>query len=446
MQASYRKMDRSVVKGSSMIINCTLNVPMLLPTIPKDWEVSTCLENFDEIDFSNDASVVFLSTTSSDMVHAYRIASRFKKSGKRIFFGGHSDAMSVDIMKMVCDAVYYGVPDASWTRRMLNDALGDKIQGEYHCGMNIDFAFDYSVYVGQKIDHLIVVSSLGCKHRCDFCQHQVQYDGVFRLRNIDFVIEDLKSIKKYTRVAAFRDANFYNDRDHVLALCDRIISEGLDMKWGAQCPVYIGKDKEVLKRMRQAGCRVLFIGYESLDQGNLAGVHKPNRVDKYHEYTRNIQETGMHIVGYFVFGFDRDTAESFREVYSFVNQARLALPLINMYTPIPGTRLFDRLKEEGRVNMPSAKRFVEEDIVFSIPCNRCHFIPKSAPAAELEQGFMDLYRKLTSFPQILKRSLVPNMFDTFYLLIMNLNMRFERRKLELSLKNGSIHYSVGRKQ
>ena len=432
VQASYRKMDRSVVKGSSMIINCTLNVPMLLPTVPHDWEVSTCLENFDEIDFSNDASVIFLSTTSSDMVHAYRIAERFRSQGKRIFFGGHSDAMSVEIMKMVCDAVYFGVPDASWTKMMLDDALENNIQQEYHCGINIDFPFDYSVYEGEKIDHLIVVSSIGCKHRCDYCQHQVQYDGIYKLRDIDHVIGDLKSISKYTRIAAFRDANFYNDRDHTLALCDRIISEGLNMKWGAQCPVYIGKDKEVLQRMHKAGCKVLFIGYESLNQDNLVGIHKPSRVDKFREYTKNIRDSGMHIVGYFMFGFDQDTAETFRDVYSFVNETGLALPLLNIYTPIPGTRLFDRLREEGRVQLPPAGEFVEKDIVFSIPCGCCHFTPKRVPAAELEEGFMDLYRKFTSYRQIIKRSLKPSLFDTFYLLIMNLNMRFERRKLELA--------------
>ena len=100
VQPSYRKMDRSVVKGSSMIINCTLNVPMLMPTIPKDWEISTCLENFTEIDYNSDASVVFLSTTSSDIVHAYHVARKFKELNKKVFFGGHSDSMSIEVMKM----------------------------------------------------------------------------------------------------------------------------------------------------------------------------------------------------------------------------------------------------------------------------------------------------------------------------------------------------------
>lgn len=434
VQPSYRKMDRTVVKGSSMIINCTLNVPMLMPTIPGDWEMDTCLENFREIDYSNDASVVFLSTTSSDIVHAYNVAVKFKELGKRVFFGGHSDTMSVNVMKLICDSIYWGIPDAAWMKRMLHDALTDSIKPEYQCGINVDFPFDYSVFEGEKIDHLIVTSSVGCRHRCDYCQHTVQYGGIYKLRDIDFVIEDMRSIKKFAGIAAFRDSNFYNDRDYTMALCERIIEEKLDMKWGAQCPITIGKNKDLLKKMYQSGCRALFIGYESLNQENLKSVNKPSKVEHYKEYTRNIRDAGMYVVGYFVFGWDYDTKEIFSEVYDFVRETRLSLPIINMYTPVPGTQYFNRLVEEGRVELPAPEDFVETDLIYSIPCNCCHYTPLGAPPAELEQEFMKLYRKFTTPGQILRRSIGNNLPESIALLKMNLNLRFERRKLDLSLR------------
>lgn len=434
VQPSYRKMDRSVVKGSSMIINCTLNVPMLLPTIPDDWETSFCLENFDPINYHSDASVVFLSTTSSDIVHAYNVACKFKEQNKKVFFGGHTDTMSVEVMKRICDAIYFGIPDKKWMKNMLVDALKDKILPEYHCGINIDFPFDYSVFNGQKVDHLIVVSSVGCKHRCDYCQHTVQYDGIHKLRDIKYVIEDLKSIKNFTRIAAFRDSNFYNNRDYVHQLCDAIISEELNMKWGAQCPVSIGKDITLLMKMYEAGCRMLFIGYETLSQDNLKSVHKPNRVEKYREYTKNIRDAGIYVVGYFFFGFDHDTKDSFREVYSFVHETKLSLPIINLYTPVPGTRFYNRLVEEKRVSLPKAEDFVKTDLIYSIPCSRCHFEPLKATKSELEKEFLLLYRKFTTPWEILRRSKGANLLESILLLKMNLNLRFERRKIELSVK------------
>lgn len=430
VQCSYRKMDRTVVKGSSMIINCTLNVPMLMPTVPEEWEMETVLENFDEIDYSNDASVIFISTTSSDMVHAYHVAARFRELGKKIFFGGFSDTMSVHVMKRICHSVYWGNPDAAWMQRMLDDALNNDIKPEYRCGINIDFPFDYSVFQGEKIDHLIVVSSVGCRHRCDYCQHTVQYDGEYKLRAINHVIEDMRSVKKYARIAAFRDSNFYNDGAYTRALCERIIGEKLHMKWGAQCPVTIGKNPDLLKLMYKAGCRALFIGYESLNQDNLSSVHKPSLVKNFISCTKNIREAGIYVVGYFVFGWDYDTRESFQKVFDFVRESKLSLPIINMYTPVPGTRFYDRLVEEGRAGLPEPENFVQEDLIFSIPCNTCHYTPLSAPSTELEEEFMKLYRKFTTPRQLLRRSLGHNLPETIALLRMNLNLRFERRRLD----------------
>ena len=429
VQPSYRKMDRSVVKGSSLIINCTLNVSMLMPTIPDDWEKSFCLENFDEIDYNSDATVVFLSTTSSDVVHAYRVAKIFKTHGKIVFFGGHQETMSLEVMRSVCDAFYFGVPDKHWMEKMLTDVLNQKIKKEYHCGINIDFPFDYSVFKGKKIDHLIAMSSIGCKYRCDYCQHQVQYDGVYKLRNIDCIIEDIKSIKKYTKVVAFRDANFYLQKDHVIKLCDRIIAEKINIKWGAQCPISIGQDPEVLHKMAMAGCRALFIGYESLNQDNLSNVHKPVRADKYREYTKNIRKSGIYVIGYFMFGFDYDTYEAFDDVYRFIREMKISVPLMNLYTPVPGTRLFNRLKSENRLKVPSAENFVKTDLIFSIPCSRCHFIPKMASTEELEKGFAKLYQKLTLYPEILRRSVGRNFIESVLLFKMNLDLRSERKKL-----------------
>ncbi len=434
VQPSYRKMDRSVVKGSSMIINCTLNVPMLLPTIPDDWEIDICLESFNPIDFSNDASVVFLSTTSSDMVHAYHIAEKFKKQNKKIFFGGHSDSLSVEVMKRICDGIYFGNPDKNLMKTMLNDALNDNIKQEYHCGINIDFPFDYSVFKGQKIDHLIVVSGVGCVYNCDYCQHTVQYNKIHKQRKIDCVIADLKSIKEFAPVAAFRDSNFYNESNYVHQLCNRIIREKLNMKWGAQCPIGIGKEPQLLKKMYRAGCRMLFIGYESLNQENLKSVRKPNRVDKYKEYTKNIQDAGIYVVGYFFFGFDYDTKDSFTEVYEFVRDTKLSLPIINIYTPVPGTRLYSRLVKEKRVKLPTAQHFVESDPIYSIPCSRCHFEPLNATKRELEDGFLELYQKFTTPREILSRSKGANLQESLLLLKMNLNLRFERRKIEKAQK------------
>jgi radical SAM superfamily enzyme YgiQ (UPF0313 family) len=89
-------------------------------------------------------------------------------------------------------------------------------------------------------------------------------------------------------IAAFKDVNIYNNRKYLLLLCSKIIDEGIDLLWGAQCTIDIGDDPEALSLLHQAGCRALFIGLESLSQKNLDGVRKPYTTSSYRSWAKQI--------------------------------------------------------------------------------------------------------------------------------------------------------------
>jgi len=426
IQPSFRKIDGTIVKGE-FLGNRSIEMPILCAAIPKHWEKMYCYEYLDDIDFDSDAGVIIIMGTSMDIIHGYKIAEIFKAKNKTIVYGGYQDAFSLTFMKGVADTIYHGIPGPEQMEAILEDAFENKLKSEYHCGVNIDFPFDYSIFKGKKLKYVQIITSLGCHFKCDFCCQPVLNGGAYHLRSIDNVIKDLKSVRKQSKYIGFRDANILNRKSHLVELCSRIIEEKLNIRWAAQCSITIGSDLKLLALMKKAGCRILFFGLESLNQDNLNSIHKPLDAATYANLIAKVHKAGIFTAAYFMFGFDHDTTKAFDNVYSFVKKTKLAIPLINIYNPIPGSRLFERLKAEKRLDYPDLEPYLKDPPIHSLPCSKSYFTPKNMSRFELEKGFMELSKKLTTYKEIFRRSLKPNL-NTLVLLGLNFNFRREYMK------------------
>jgi radical SAM superfamily enzyme YgiQ (UPF0313 family) len=428
IQPTYRKMDGKLAKGWTLF-NATLNIAMLSAATPVHWEKSLCLEYFDNIDYDSIASVIILTSMGYDIEHSMEIAREFRRRGKLVIFGGHNDEFTDTLMSRACHSVFYGIPGKEQMHQVLEDALRGDLKQRYDCGVHINYPFDYSVFGNRKMRHLPVLASAGCKHKCEFCCYPVVYNGNYYLRDIQHVISDLKSARSKTRLFAFKDANIYNNREFILSLCREIQKEKLGIKWGAQCTIGVGDDTEVLRELKAAGCGLLFIGYESLSRENTRQVAKPANPESYEQLTLRIRKSGIHVAGYFVLGLDHDNRSTFDEIYTFVRRTKIALPLINMLVPIPGSKIHERLKQQGRLLIPNENVFLTERPRYSVPCNRALYEPANFTVEELEYKFTDLADKLTQYREILRRSIVKSPFESLQILKMNLDLRKEHRKL-----------------
>lgn len=434
IQPTFHKMDGNLVKGFSLA-SCPLELPQMAGAMPKDWVKTFSHEYLEDIDYDSDASVIFITSPSNDILHAREVIIKFKSKGKKVIFGAHEDGFSEDILGEVADSFYRGIPDKEDVKSMLNDAMNDQLKKYYDFGHNFNYPYDYSVYEGKKVNYIHVQGSTGCLFKCEFCRHPSSSNGgIYKLRDIECIIEDLKSVRKLTKYVAFKDPNFFNKRTHLVDLCNRIIEEDLDVTWGAQMPIYVGKDKEIIDLMRKAGCRVIYIGFETLNQENLDYVNKPFKVKDYIPMVKNIQKGGIRVVGYFMFGFDYDTEKSFDDVYDFVHESKIAYPLVNILTPVPGTPVFEHMKEEGRLDLPDAETFKKVNPLYSIPCNHAYFEPKLMTRKELENSFMRLSKRLSSLKEVWRRSF--SKMDVLSLIFLKMNMEFRKdhKRLELLYK------------
>jgi len=173
----------------------------------------------------------------------------------------------------------------------------------------------------------------------------------------------------------------------------------LRLRWVCQAPITIAKDESMLRAFSQSGCHGIFIGFESLEQKNLAVMGKSqNRVDFYEECIRRIHDHGIGVYGSFVFGYDHDTPAVFDQFLEFANRNTLDGAFLPVLTPFPGTRVYARLKAEGRIITEDWQHYDMATVVFR---------PKKMTVDELQAGFWKVNKGFYSISSTLKRLFRP---------------------------------------
>ncbi len=187
----------------------------------------------------------------------------------------------------------------------------------------------------------------------------------------------------------FADDNTFADKRHGLALAEALEGEGV--RWFTETDISVANDPKLLKALARSGCAQILIGLESPQGSALAGVEKKGnwkqrQVDHYKDAIARIQDAGVTVNGCFVLGLDDSDASSFDAVYDFVEETGLYEVQVTLMTAFPGTPLYQRLLEEGRILHDGAWELCT---LFDV-----NFQPTHMSVEELETGFRELVGRI----------------------------------------------------
>ena len=395
VQPTYRDKDGSLLKGRRLGLHSAV-LPALSAAVPGHWRRTSCVEFFEDVDLDTSASVVAITSMGYDFPRGRELAAEFRRRGKRVLFGGWQAGLSRGKLDGVCDALVLGNPGPRALAGILDDAQAGRLERVYRCGVEIDYPWDYSVLDGKRIDYLPVVTGVGCPNRCAFCCIAAAYGGRYHPRSVACVMADVRAVAARSRFASFVDSNVYGSREHLLAFCGAMRAEGLRLTWGAQATIAVGDDAEALRALHDAGCRVLFVGLESLDQANLHAVGKPYAVAGYRERVARMQDAGLAVAGYFLLGLDHDDPGTFDRLYEFIRLTGINLPILNVLLPAPGTATHALLRREGRLLFDDEDEMLANNAAYNSSCRRCFYRPKQMTPRQVEEGYLSLARRLTS--------------------------------------------------
>ncbi|MGD0235859.1 MAG: radical SAM protein, partial [Syntrophorhabdales bacterium] len=234
------------------------------------------------------------------------------------------------------------------------------------------------------------MTTRGCPYACEFCSVTDFYGGKIRHRPVSMVVEDIKQSGSKTFLVL--DDNVTGHPEYSKELFEALIPLGI--KWVGQSSLSLAKDKEMLKLCRQSGCAALFFGVESVSPASLIGMKKSLKsIEETEDAIKIIQDNGIAFHPSIILGFDTDTKAIFDDTLEFLARTRLPTMALNVLTPYPGTRLYRRFKDQGRIISHDWSRYDHHTVVFQ---------PKNMTPQELAEGQRYVQSEFYSFPSILR--------------------------------------------
>jgi radical SAM superfamily enzyme YgiQ (UPF0313 family) len=334
--------------------NPELGLLTVAAMVPSTWEVKYIESFFDEIDYREKFDIIAIGGMTGQADDIYKIAREFKRRGTYIVIGGvHATILPEEAMKYAGTVITGEAEDIF--PQFLDDYSKKCPKPVYTSTNEIDIKkspiprFDLL-----KKDYMNypIQTTRGCPHNCKFCVTSKIYGRSFRFKEATQVVEEVKFLKsvKNNPFVIFVDNNMFVNKSFSYELLEKLIP--LNIKWQAQTDVSIGDDDDLLKLISKAGCRELFIGFESVNPKNIKDINKSQwkskKVNDYGTVVKNIQNYGIRILGAFILGFDKDTREDFDKIREFVVENKI-LAQFTILTPLPGTALYTEFKKSNRL-------------------------------------------------------------------------------------------------
>ncbi|HEY9249909.1 MAG TPA: radical SAM protein, partial [Rariglobus sp.] len=235
-----------------------------------------------------------------------------------------------------------------------------------------------------------IVVSRGCPHTCDFCYKEAFFEGgrSFYTQTADAALAEIERLPG--RHLYFLDDHLFGNRRFAEALFDGM--KGMGRLWQAAGTVQSVLAPGLLEKAVAAGLRSLFVGFETLSAANLREQGKSQNLGRdYGAAIRRLHELGVMINGSFVFGMDGDDAAVFDRTVDWAVEQGIETATFHILTPYPGTVLYKRMAEAGRLLHSDWDRYDTRRVVFR---------PARLTPDGLETGYWRAYERFYSWRAI----------------------------------------------
>lgn len=334
-----------------------LSLMVLAGLTPPDWEASIVDENLCVPDYAAlpRPDLVGITAFTSQSPRAYEVAAFFRRLGVPVVMGGiHATLCRDEVMEHV-DAVVTGEAEGVWAT-VLDDVRSGRLQERYDGGLAevADLAPARHDLLPQRYAFGAIQTTRGCPLNCNFCSVTTFNGARYRQRPVADVVREFRTIRE-KRVLVVDDNLIGTRPEHITRAKQlfRALAEArLHKEWVAQATINFADDEELLTLAARAGCRGVFIGFESPTSEGLHELGKKFNLVKGRDLRRcvsRIQRHNILVVGSFIIGLDVDEPGIGRQIAAMADH--LGLDNLNtlFLTPLPGTRLWHQMEAEDRI-------------------------------------------------------------------------------------------------
>lgn len=409
-----------------------LGIQVLATITPKHIPVRVIDEVVEPIDYDTDANVIGISILTANALKGYEIADRFRELGKTVLIGGlHATYQNLEAKKHA-DSVILGEAEEIWPQ-ILEDLEQGNLKPFYKQKKVTDLEklpipdrkfLDLDKYLFEFMQ-----TSRGCPYSCEFCAEKDYKGAFYRFRRTDDVVREMEAGNK--KFWLWGDVDAFCHYERYGSLFKKMPKLGI--WWGASVSAKKCKDEDFLKLAYDSGCRMVFVGFESISKKSLKSIKKGwNKPEEYASIVEKLHRNGIITYGLFMFGFDDDDDSVFEETLNFINNAKIPLANFSIMTPFPGTALFQRLRQENRMITYNWDLYSN---VFPV------YKPKLMSAKTLKDGSIWAFKKFYSKKNILKRMLTKHKELSSTLLFFN---NWGLRKATITIDNYPFYEALGK--
>jgi radical SAM superfamily enzyme YgiQ (UPF0313 family) len=319
---------------------------------PRGINVAFHDDRMEEIPYDEPTDLVAITVETYTARRAYQIATGYRRRGVPVVMGGFHPTLVPEEVAEYAEAVVVGEAEATWPG-LLADFQQGQMKRVYRAQSRPDISQtmpDRSIF-GRKryLPFALIEAGRGCTQHCEFCAIQAGFGASQTMRSPRVIAEEIAALRGHKNLFFFVDDNIVAHLDKAKELFEALIP--LKIRWVSQASINMTYDRELLSLMKRSGCLGVLIGFESLDDDNLRAMNKGFNTARggAAEAVRRLHEHELLLYATFVFGYERDTLESFRRTVQFGIDNKIFMMAFNHCTPFPGTPLYARLKAEGRL-------------------------------------------------------------------------------------------------
>jgi len=193
-----------------------------------------------------------------------------------------------------------------------------------------------------------ILTSRGCPFQCAYCVSSRMAGKEFRARNPKLVVDELVWLRDtyHASAVSFYDDAFTYDNERAIKLCEEIKRQKVGLPW--DCQTRVDRiTKEILIKMKEAGCELVSFGAESGCQKILDSVNKKTTIELNEQAVKMAKSVGLSVAMSVIIGYPGETAESLQQTFDFIKRTKPDYVYLCIATPYPGTDMRKTIETLG---------------------------------------------------------------------------------------------------